>query len=309
MADFEICYPNYSKKAITFTMDDGNLTYDSMLISIVSPGGIKGTFNLTGCNFDNHTREDYVRTYLGYEIANHCKAHPYCISDGAKYVIADGPFSLDTAEEDKLYPHKDYTGLYYIHLPRGWRLTAEPSLYCELIDIAKQEIEDVFGGQCRDFVWPFCEQDSALVMEHLVASGYRSVRRTGCTLNKDNFAVPFDKLHWSYNAGHGNLLEVAAMYEAAEDDGNLKMFAFGVHSIDFERSGKWDDLRKFTARYGGRPQDYWYATVGEIFNYASCAAKAVVDGGYIINKSDSTIYLKRRGKCMTLAPGCKLSIK
>lgn len=309
MKKLEICYPNYSKKAITFTMDDGNIPYDTKLLSILSPVGMKGTFNLTGCNLDKYTTEEYREVYQGQEIANHCKMHPYCLPDSGEYIVADEPFDHEHADEDRLYHHPLYEGLYYTHLPRGWRLIAHPDTYCALIDIAKAEIEMVFGGKrVRDFVWPFGEQSSSKVMAHFAERGYRSVRRTGCMGDSEAFAIPQDYMHWSYNANHLNLLEVAALYEKTPDDGELKMFAFGVHSVDFERAEKWDDLSAFAAIYGNRPHDFWYATVGEIFDYAAAARRVKVDDGYVENNSETTIYLKLDDVPLTLAPGCKIRL-
>ena len=76
MKRIEICYPNYSKKAITFTLDDGSIVYDGKMIAILAPYGICGTFNLSGCDLTKHTREEYRALYAGFEIANHCKMHP-----------------------------------------------------------------------------------------------------------------------------------------------------------------------------------------------------------------------------------------
>ncbi len=310
MKRFEVCYPNYSKKAITFTIDDGDIRHDAKLLSILSPAGIRGTFNLTGCRLDRYTIEQYRETYRGSEIANHCKAHPYCFADGAEYAFSDEPFSHECSDVDKLYPHPNHDGLYYIHFARGWRLIARPELYCKLVDMAKAEIEDVFGnGTVRDFVWPFGEQKSEMVMSHLQERGYRSVRRTGATLDKDAFNIPKDRMSWSYNAVHLNLLQVAKKYDDIPDDGELKMFAFGVHSVDFERSGNWNDLCTFATLYGNRPTEFWYATVGEIFDYQTATMRLSVVDDYIINRADTTIYLKLSGSCITLEPGCRIPLK
>ena len=39
-------FPGFTQKAITFSIDDGNLKHDKTFIDIVKPAGIKGTFNL-----------------------------------------------------------------------------------------------------------------------------------------------------------------------------------------------------------------------------------------------------------------------
>ena len=68
-------YPNGSRKAITFTIDDGNITYDKKFLEILKPHGIKGTFNLCSDHMNYMSKKEYVDFYSGYEISNHCKAH------------------------------------------------------------------------------------------------------------------------------------------------------------------------------------------------------------------------------------------
>ena len=43
-------FPGFTRKSVTFSIDDGNLVLDKKFISIVAPYGIKGTFNLCGNN-------------------------------------------------------------------------------------------------------------------------------------------------------------------------------------------------------------------------------------------------------------------
>ena len=64
-------FPNYTKKAITFTIDDGSLKYDKIFIDILRPYGIKGTFNLCLGEKRELTDEEYRNFYDGFEIANH----------------------------------------------------------------------------------------------------------------------------------------------------------------------------------------------------------------------------------------------
>ena len=39
-------FPGFTRKSLTFTIDDGNITNDTKFLSIVRPAGILGTFNL-----------------------------------------------------------------------------------------------------------------------------------------------------------------------------------------------------------------------------------------------------------------------
>ena len=56
-------YPGWTRKSVTFTIDDGNIPMDRKFISIVSPGGIKGTFNLNSNKMNDMTPEEYREFY------------------------------------------------------------------------------------------------------------------------------------------------------------------------------------------------------------------------------------------------------
>jgi hypothetical protein len=104
---------------------------------------------------------------------------------------------------------------------------------------AKWVNEAVFGeGSVRGFVWPFGQQiDHKGVTAHVRESGYYGARDAGYPVK--SFSLPEDRFSWKYCANHRNLLTVMADYEALPDDGELKFFSFGVHSIDYERDNTW----------------------------------------------------------------------
>ncbi len=308
---FKILYPNYSSKAISFTIDDGNIPMDEKFISITAPALIKGTFNLCSDRVNADNADFYRTMYRGYEIANHCKYHPYAMNDSIEYTVADVS-ERDTAEVDptRLYPKVGAPeGIYTVLLERGWRDLADTDTYIKCVDESYLGLESVFGkGSVTGYVWPFCEQNNARIKEHLASAGYKSVRKTGCTRDTTGFAVPAERMAWSYNADNRTLLEVAEIYEAYPSDGELKAFIFGVHSWDFERDQNWQDLESFAKIYGNRPDDYWYATVGEIFDYADAAKVLRLDGDIVVNESKLDIYLENDGKRYVVKAGKSLKI-
>ena len=97
-------------------------------------------------------------------------------------------------------------------------------------------------------------------------------------------------------------------YEAYPDDGELKFFAFGVHAIDFERDARWDDLKTFAAKYGNRPDTYWYASVEDIFDYEEAVKSLTVTDTSITNPTKITVYFELDGEKFTLAPGASHSL-
>lgn len=291
MKDIEFFYPSFTRKAVAFTIDDGNITYDKKLLDILRPAGIKGTFNLCS-DISCPKGEMLTDFYRGYGIANHCKHHPLTASDEKKYILSKDAFDEAQADPSLIYPVVGKEGFFWRIEPNGWRQMVFEDDYIRFVDEGERELCAFFGmDSVKDYVWPYREMDNERVREY-VKSRYRSVRKTGCTYDLDGFAIPRDKKAWSYNAVDTNLLEVMEKYEAYPDDGELKFFAFGVHSIDFERDDRWEDLRAFAKRYGNRPNEYWYASVGEIFDYEEAVQAVRIGEGRIENPTDITLYLK-----------------
>ena len=301
MMNVKHLYPSLTRKAVTFTIDDGNMKYDAMLLDILAPAGVKGTFNL--CSNLHKGKEEVTREfYAGHGIANHCKHHPLVNYDGVVYNVTEEKFDEGTADPALVYHVEGSDTFFWVMRPNGWRqMVFEPD-FSRFVEEGLTELRAIFGDGVRDFVWPYGEQYSASVHD-TVKRLHRSSRRTGCRLDLDGFAIPKDKYAWSYNANHMNLLEAMEKYEAYPDDGELKLFAFGVHAIDFERDGKWDDLRAFADRYGSRPDVFWYATVEEIFDYEEALAALEITDGVIKNPSSVKVYLELDGKAVSIDAG------
>ena len=283
------------------------MKYDKILLDILKPVGIRGTFNL--CSNLHVGKEALTRDfYDGYGIANHCKHHPLASSDSVEYIISDEPFDEKSADATKLYKVDGRDGFFWKMQPNGWRQMVFTDEYVCLAKESLDELNTIFGeGRVRDFVWPYGEQNNSAIKEY-VYSTHRSTRRTGCTRSLDGFAIPKNKNAWSYNADHSNLLDVMAAYEAYPDDGELKFFAFGVHSVDFETHNKWDDLKTFADMYGNRPDDYWYATVEEVFDYEDAVSHLCVKEDRVDNPSSLTVYITCDGERIVIPPHQSVSI-
>lgn len=299
MKRIEYFYPGFVKKAITFSIDDGNLPMDEKFIKILAPHGIRGTFNLT--NAVKLSAEEYRRFYEGYGIANHCKGHPMVYAVDKTYRFSDEPLNEQNGDETLLYPTAD-PRIFHCY-PHKWRTYTDRDTYYELSEISRAELLSVFGEDAaKDFVWPHGQQNDPILHERL-KKRYRSIRKTGSLLDSTGFSLPADLHAWTYNAVHNNLLAAAEMYEAYPNDGELKFFSFGVHSVDYETNGCWEDLRLFAERMGNRPETYYYASVGEIFDYAEAVQSLSVSDKEIKNPSKQTVYLSVDGIRLTLTPG------
>ncbi len=305
----DVCFfPGWTRKSLTFTIDDGNLKLDRKFINIVAPAGITGTFNLMSNSINEENREAYIAQYAPYEVANHCKRHPFAIPDGDTRPISDEPYDPKTAKMEFLYK-TDMDGLYHEGSPKAYRVGAVPQVYLRLAEESRAELDEIFGeGTVHAFVWPYGMQRNEEVTAGIKSMGYQYIRKTGDLLDTTDFDLPDDRLMWSYNAHNRNMLEVMEKYEAFPDDGRLKMFAFGVHSHDFENDGNWDVLEQFCDKYGNRPEDYWYATVHDILSYEDAVKAIAVTDSEVINNSDIKLYIKIDGKRVTLPSRAKILI-
>lgn len=298
-------FPGFTRKSITFTIDDGNFEMDKKFLDIVRPAGIFGTFNLH--HWSEVSAEFYRELYDGYEIANHCMHHAIAIDGEVDGEVSSEPFDSKTSDMD--YYHKIDEGVYLVHIyklwgkntgtydrPRGWHAVSPAKYYNTFADKTREGLEEVFGkGSVRGFAWPHgrgCEGAKA----HLIAEGYQNIRKTGDIRDTTNFDMPADRFNWTYNAHHQNLLDVAEMYEKYPDDGNLKFFSFGVHAVDFEKAEKWGDLLAFAEKYGNRQNDYYYASVGDILAYEDATKALVIGDTEITNPSDIPVYIKVDGE-------------
>lgn len=307
----EIFFPGWTKKSITFTIDDGNVEMDRKFLDIVRPAGILGTFNLV--TTERMTKEEYRKFYFGYEIANHCKLHPEVFSDGREYKVSDDAYDPQTSDlyrpDNPVMYKTDIENVYVFNdcktdrRPYGWSKITDPDTYFRLSEESRRELSLVFGeGSIKSFVWPYGEQKNKKLVELICGAGYNSVRKTGELRGTTAFNFPADRMAWTYNANNKILLEVMAEYESLADDGNLKFFAFGVHSVDFERDNNWCDLQLFADKYGNRPEDYYYASVSTLLEYEDAVKAIESDGEKITNPTDKTIYLKVDGRRVILAP-------
>ena len=300
-------YPAWTRKSITFTIDDGNVPLDRKFLDITEPAGLKGTFNLK-TPMKYLTPEGYREFYKGYEIANHCRYHAYAITEETKREIKNELFNKETA--DRAYGYlTEEEGLYRI-FTYDWTYVADDEKYMKCVDECQKELEEVFGkGKIRGYVWPCGLQHNDNVIEAVKKYGFQSVRKTGCLEDTTGFALPADRMMWNHNANYQDMLEVGEKYEAYPDDGELKFFCFGVHSHDFENAGRWDVLIDFCAKYGNRPNDFWYASVGEIMDYEDAVKAVTVTETEIKNPSNIDLYIKIDGEKTILPANGSISLE
>lgn len=76
---FELCYPHWKEKAVTFSYDDGQI-YDRRLVEIFDRYGLKATFHLNSGTLDQEgymSSAELKEAYKNHEIACHGVNHEY----------------------------------------------------------------------------------------------------------------------------------------------------------------------------------------------------------------------------------------
>lgn len=293
-------FPGWTRKSVTFSIDDGNFRLDTKFLEIMRPKGFKGTFNLVSSYINPNEGEKWRELYRGYEIANHCKYHPFVFLPGVEYHLSGLPFDRETAKDELLY-NAEIDGMYYIKNKNNWRRIATVERYKQCVTDGHRELEAVFGeGSVRGYVWPYNKQNSPEIFAWLKEQGYFHIRRSLCL--DPEFSMPTDRHLFNINAWYTNLPETSAAYDSLADDGNLKFFCLGTHSHDFENNGVWHLLVDFAERFGNRPNDFYYASISEIFDYEDALNALSVTEKEIINNSDLAVYIKVNGEKVMISP-------
>lgn len=294
-------YPGFARKAVSFSIDDGNAEADARFISIVKPRGISGTFNLISSSLHSLSPEEYRSLYSGYEVANHCKYHPVTIDPNDAREFSDRVFNSDEADERYFYRHPEIDGLWYLKRHDFWCVGAKYGDYIRFADEGRSELETLFGEKSvSGFVWPHgCCYDER-ISEHLRSEGYAYTRYTH---HVDGlFALQRDRFKLGMHARSTNLEEAGDAFLTEPDTGELKMLLFGVHSHDYEVLNRWDALAAFCDKFRERPSEFWSATNSEIFEYIDASNSMTVTNGEIINPSSVRLYVSVDGEKISVEP-------
>ena len=306
-------FPGWTRKSITFSLDDGDIVNDAKFLEIARPAGILGTFNISAPK--KLTPEEYRKLYEGYEIANHCAHHPLVFIPGQEYVVADEPYNKETArdytESDPVIYKSEVENVYKIVKEGTARNITDRETYLRFASENRKKLEEVFGeGSIKAYVWPYTESKDKEVYNALCKEGYTYIRATRKPIisNGDyNFNIPEDKTHWCATVSPGNLLSGMEMYENYPDDGNLKFFSIGVHARSFKKDNKWEDLKKFAEKYANRPNDYYYATNVDIVEYEAAVKALIITEDTVENPTDKDVYMTVSGERVILK--AKTSLK
>ncbi len=282
-------YPTWTRKAVTFSLDDGNIKLDEKALSYLNAANIKGTFNLIGSSVGNEMKE----LYIGHEVGNHGYHHVRAI-----------PSAADKDE----YVYSAADGFYYKDKTRY--LSVDD--FNDSMDRGREVIEKIFGeGSVKSFAWPYGRGAAGNNPEIInkAKTDYHNLRHSvdfGIT-KSEYFSHPTDLAdwerykEWNVTSLDTDLIPMYTAYRDLHDDGKLKFFAVGMHSSDYEKNKTWDAMKSFCDEMGNKPDLYWYATNTEILDYGVYVKNLIIENGNITNNSPCDLYYISNGK-KCLAP-------
>lgn len=270
-------FPGGKSKAVTFSYDDG-FAADLRMMEIFNRFGMKCTLNLNSTRLGQPgaITPEHVQQYLaqGHEAAVH----------GAEHLALGLLSPLEGVRE---------------------------VLRC------REEMESMLGRIIRGMAYA----DSGLrkmgsctsyetIRKYLMDLGISYAR----TLGQENAEcmLPQDWYAWMPTAHHDSpqLDEYMDQFLAVDPESGYQarhyprlMYIWG-HSFEFENKGNWARLESICEKLGGR-EDIWYATNGEIRDYAAGYEALVrsADGKRTYNPNLFPIWMKYGGTVYCIQPG------
>ena len=270
-------WPNFKEKAVTLSYDDG-VVFDRKLIEIMQKYGIKGTFNLNSACFAKEsggrklTLEECRDLYLSskMEVAVHGAEH-----------LSLGEVDIAIATRDIV---KD-----------------------------RESLENIFSCIIKGMAYAN-GSISPQAIDAVKASGIEYARMAG--KGTENFTIPNDWLCWEHTCHHDNprLMELAKQFIEEPKHWYYwaqrpKLFYLFGHSYEFSDNDNWNVIEAF-CEYMGNRGDIWYATNGEIYEYAQAynRLRFSIDGMRISNPSAIDVYLDYKGKQVCIPAGQQIQV-
>lgn len=259
---FQLCYPQWKEKAVTFSYDDGQI-YDRRLVELFNKYGLKATFHLNSGTLDRveETGEEFVtkaelsELYEGHEIACHGVYHEY-------------PTHL-TQEQLVQEFYQD-------------RVT----------------LENCTGRIIRGCSYAFGEYDDNVVdtLKRLGFAYSRTVESTG------GFKVPERFLTWTPSFHHNDVFEADIdRFMNMPGYMRIPLLYVWGHSFEFEREQTWEKMEAFCQKVAGK-EDTWYTTNIDYVDYMTAARNLLfsADGSRVENRSKTAIYALIDGERVVL---------
>jgi len=255
---FRLLYPNFKKRAIVFSYDDG-VVQDKKLIEILNAHHLIGTFNLNygksgeeklrnGIDCSRLVLKDNVSLYDGHEIADHTFSHP--------------------------------------HL-EGLGLEAQ---FAEYIDNV-HNLETLFRRPILGSAYPYGTYDEN-TKRALRSVGLLYSRTTKSTYS---FALPTDWHLWNPTIHHRDPLLPATFERFSSTEEELALFMLWGHSYEFALDDNFSLIEELASKVAAM-DDLYNASCADINQYCLASQMVYFREGYFVNPSSKDIYLSCEGK-------------
>ncbi len=266
-------FPNFKRKALTLSYDDG-VIHDKKLIDIMNKNGLKGTFNINSGLFSGDgnlrmTKQQAFELYSssGNEVAIHGKKHlPLSAYSSAKIA--------DEILQDRI------------------------------------ALEEMFGTIITGMAYAFGNYNDKVV-EILKNCGVEYARTTIST-EKFDIPTDWLRLPATCHHENPRLMELAKEF-VREDTPEEKvrywkqqprLFYLWGHSYEFNNSNSWHIIEEF-AEYLGNREDIWYATNIEIYRYVKAFESLQFSATcqFVNNPTNINVYISYCGKEVVVPAG------
>lgn len=258
-------YPGMTRKAITFSYDDGNENYDPYLLRLMNQYGYKGSFMIP-----NGRSADFVIKYSGHEVANHSYTHsgryqttnqnPYTLSE----ILADIKTQKDNLESairaakaaDPTLDLNDVVASFAVPMTSGYFFEKEGLDRTDNAEVSALFIAAGATDYTEAVVQTMTNEE---VMEayfgvigitnsrYIKTADYNTGNGYGYRLN-NRYTLPEDFMMWIPTAHHSQLKDtdtaadgyqnsLAEEFRDLADDGALKLFYIWGHPTEVDSSG------------------------------------------------------------------------
>lgn len=265
-------YPGYTKKAVTFSYDDGLPNGDPALIALFNKYHLKGTFNLIGSYIptEEAALASYVQMYKGHEVANHSQTHPKFNENGMTVTEAI----------------KDIT---------------------DGRDTIKTNFGDDFNTEKWGFIWPYTRPTDR--GEAFITSLEQNIKDAGAVYIRPvsttgEFDLPTDWFLWEPTSKDDNMAEYTDKFLADNEEGLRLLYLWG-HASDLasKKYGvDFTDLETTFQKLTAEDVNIWSATNMEIYDYVHAVEGITLseDKTKAINDSDVDVYAVINGQRMVI---------
>ena len=240
--DFQLAYPGWRQKALTFSYDDG-CEGDRHMLDILNKHGIKGTFNLNSEYMPEDIPADTTRSDFGFfhypatrkELTTLYKGHEIAVH-GAR--------------------HDTYNFIPY-------------PVVVNDIYTNRLELERLTGKPVRGMAYPCGSASKSPRNENILRALGIVYSRVVAT--DPSFELPSDWLDWHPTAHHNdNIAEVGKAFLAKKVLGDPLLCYIWGHAFELDGRNNWNVIEDFCDLMANRPE-IWYATNIEIYEYVHAA--------------------------------------